>query len=101
MRRYDRPHTLFYMDPPYWETEGYGVPFEWPQYEAMAASMRSMKGKAILSINDHPDVRTCFADLQMDVVPITYQVAGGGKGVDRKELVIYSWDREAEPVGLF
>ncbi|WP_041758322.1 DNA adenine methylase [Paraburkholderia phytofirmans] len=25
--RYDRPHTLFYLDPPYWQTEGYGVPF--------------------------------------------------------------------------
>lgn len=24
--RYDRPHTLFYLDPPYWQTEGYGVP---------------------------------------------------------------------------
>lgn len=101
VRRYDRPHTLFYMDPPYWQTEGYGVPFEWPQYEAMAATMRQIKGKAVLSINDHPDVRRCFAGLQMDVVPITYQVAGGGKGVERNELVIYSWDREAEPTGLF
>ncbi|VWC25406.1 DNA methyltransferase [Burkholderia diffusa] len=25
--RYDRPHTLFYRDPPYYETEGYGVAF--------------------------------------------------------------------------
>ena len=31
IRRYDRPHTLFYLDPPYWETEGYGVPFPWEQ----------------------------------------------------------------------
>ena len=27
MRRYDRPTTLFYCDPPYWLTEGYGVDF--------------------------------------------------------------------------
>lgn len=27
IRRYDRPHTLFYCDPPYWGTEGYGVDF--------------------------------------------------------------------------
>ena len=25
---------FFYMDPPYWQTEGYGVPFPWDQYEA-------------------------------------------------------------------
>ncbi len=93
--------TLFYLDPPYWQTEGYGVPFEWSQYEAMARCMREIKGKAVLSINDHPDVRTCFDGFQMDEVPITYQVAGGGKGVARTELIIYSWDREAEPAGLF
>jgi len=55
--RYDRPHTLFYLDPPYWQTEGYGVPFAWEQYEALAAKLAKLKGKAILSINDHPDIR--------------------------------------------
>lgn len=25
---YDRPHTLFYLDPPYSHTEGYSVPFK-------------------------------------------------------------------------
>lgn len=101
IKRYDRPHTLFYLDPPYWQTEGYGVPFEWPQYEAIAHCMRHLQGKAVLSINDHPDIRTCFAGLQMDEVPITYQVGGGGKSVARTELIIYSWDRVAEPAGLF
>lgn len=101
MRRYDRPHTLFYLDPPYWQTEGYGVPFEWEEYEAMAQLMRCIKGKAILSINDHPDVRACFAGLQMDEVPISYTVGGGGKAVDRMELIIYSYDRQSAPSGLF
>ena len=67
----------------------------------MARLMREIKGKAVLSINDHPAIRECFAGFQMDTVPITYQVAGGGKGADRTELIIYSWDREAEPVQLF
>lgn len=101
MRRYDRPHTLFYLDPPYWETEGYGVPFEWPQYEAMADWLRKVQGKAIVSINDHPDIRECFKGFDMDEVPINYTVGGGGKAVARMELVIYSWDRAAEPAGLF
>jgi DNA adenine methylase len=25
--QYDRPHTLFYADPPYWQTAGYGCRF--------------------------------------------------------------------------
>lgn len=101
IRRYDRAHTLFYLDPPYWETEGYGVPFAWAEYEMMADLMRGIKGKAILSINDHPDIRRCFAEFQMEEVPISYIVGGGAKTVDRLELIIYSWDRSAEPAGLF
>ncbi len=26
VRRYDRPHTFTFCDPPYWQVEGYGVP---------------------------------------------------------------------------
>ena len=63
--------------------------------------MRTMKGKAILSINDHPDIREIFAGFQWEQVGIDYNVGGGGKAVARKELIISSWDREGEPVGLF
>lgn len=101
MDRYDRPHSLFYMDPPYWQTEGYGVPFPWPQYEAMAARLRTIKGKAIVSINDHPDIRRCFEGFQMETLKIDYTVGGGANRAERQELIIYSWDREAEPAGLF
>lgn len=101
IERYDRPHTLFYMDPPYWETAGYGVEFGIEQYEKMAAAMKTIKGKAIVSLNDHPDIRRIFADFEMETVPISYTVGGGGKAVDRAEVIIYSWDRSLDPVGLF
>ena len=67
----------------------------------MASIMGRLKGKAIVSLNDHPDIRRIFADFQMDTVPITYTVGGGGRGVERNEVIIYSWDRAAEPAGLF
>jgi len=54
--RYDQPHSLFYLDPPYWETEGYCVPFEWEQYELMAKKLKAIKGKAVVSINDYPAI---------------------------------------------
>lgn len=101
MERYDRPHTLFYLDPPYWETEGYGVAFGLEQYEKMAELLSRIKGKAIISLNDHPEIRRIFARFQMDTVPINYIVGGGGRGVERSEVIIYSWDRTAEPAGLF
>lgn len=99
--RYDREHTFFYLDPPYWQTEGYGVPFPFAEYQRMAELMRSLKGKAILSINDHPDIRECFAGLHMESLDIAYTVGGGARPVERRELVIWSWDQAAEPAGLF
>jgi DNA adenine methylase len=99
--RYDRPHTLFYLDPPYWETEGYGVPFPWEQYVAMAGKLRQIKGKAVLSINDHPAIRECFAGFDMEALKLDYTVGGAANRVERGELVIYNWDRKAEPAGLF
>ena len=101
IERYDREHTLFYLDPPYWQTAGYGVDFGIEQYERMAEIMGRLRGRAVLSLNDHPDIRRIFAQFEMDTVPISYTVAGGGKAVDRGELIIYSWDRATDPVGLF
>ena len=101
MERYDRPHTLFYLDPPYWETEGYGVDFPLAEYERMAELMGRLKGKAILSLNDHPDIRRVFGAFQMDFTDIKYTVGGGGRAAERQEVIIYSWDKQADPVGLF
>ena len=101
MERYDRPHTLFYLDPPYWQTEGYGVEFAWPEYERLAARMASLQGKAILSINDHPDVRRCFAAFELEELSINYTVGGGHKAATRGELIIYSWPRSAGDAQLF
>lgn len=100
MRRYDREHTLFYLDPPYWQTEGYGVPFGFEQYEEMAAIIKTIKGKAIISLNNHPDIRRAFAGHHIERTDIKYTV-GGGAGSQASEVLIFSWDIEAEPVGLF
>lgn len=42
--RCDRPCALFYLDPPYFETEGYGVAFPFAEYEKIAERLRSIKG---------------------------------------------------------
>lgn len=100
IRRYDRSHTLFYCDPPYWQTEGYGVPFGFEQYEEMAELIGKIKGKAIISLNDHPDIRRVFSRYHIESTDITYTV-GGGKGSEAREVLIFSWDIAAEPAGLF
>ena len=75
--------------------------FEFEQYEKMAEVMARLKGKAVLSLNDHPDIRRVFGRFQMNTTDIRYNVGGGGKAVERKELIIYSWDKDSDPAGLF
>ncbi len=89
VRRYDRPHTLFYLDPPYWQTEGYGVDFGFEQYVKMAELAQSIKGKMIISVNDIPEMRQVFEPLKMESVAINYTIGGSGKqSKAAKELIV-------------
>lgn len=90
--RYDRPGTLFYLDPPYWQTEGYGVDFEFEEYLKMAETLRSLKGKAVVSINDHPDIQAAFQGFDMVPLQIGYSIGGGQSDKKSGELIIKSWD---------
>lgn len=88
IERYDRPHTLFYCDPPYWGTEGYGVDFPIGNYIHMSELARSTKGKMIISVNDIPEMRQAFNGLNIQTVDISYNLKVTGKATPRKELVI-------------
>lgn len=82
--RYDRPGTLFYLDPPYYGSEGdYGRDmFDRGQFEVMAEQLRAVRGRFILSLNDHPEVRRIFAGFHFRDERLTYTVgAGAAKSV--------------------
>jgi len=90
IKKYDRDHTLFYLDPPYWQTAGYGVDFGFEQFEQMAELAKNIKGKLVISINDHPDIRKVFKGFRMKEVNLRHTV-GGGSGKQAGELIIYNW----------
>ena len=91
VRRYDRPATLFYMDPPYWGVEGYGVEFPIEEYSRMAEQLRTMKGRAIVSVNDVPEMRRAFKGLPYRRVKIDYTVGGTQRGKGRCELIVANY----------
>lgn len=92
IEKYDRPHTLFYLDPPYYGTEGYGVDFGLEQYDRMAELLRSMKGKAAVSVNDIPAMRQAFKGLTMKRLAIKYTLRVSGQSrQERGELLVMNF----------
>jgi DNA adenine methylase len=76
IRRYDRPGTLFYLDPPYWGTAGYGVGFGLEQYEQMAKFAMEAKGQVVISVNDIPKMCKVFNELNIQSTSIKYTIGG-------------------------
>lgn len=86
IEKYDRLHTLFYLDPPYWGTQGYGVEFGLEQYDAIACMARKIKGNMIISVNDIPEMRQVFSGLHIEAVDLKYSL--GNNRHQGKELII-------------
>ena len=91
--KYDRPDTFFYCDPPYWKTEGYGVTFPFENYIALSELARSIKGRMIISINDHPDIRQLFSGLFMREIDYKYTVGGSHNRTECVELIYGNWQQ--------
>jgi DNA adenine methylase len=87
--RYDRPDTLFYLDPPYWGNEddyGPGV-FARADFERMAQMLAGLKGRFVLSLNDRQEVRQTFRGFHVEAVPTTYTI-GSGRSKSAGEVLI-------------
>lgn len=90
LARYDRPGTLFYLDPPYYGSEddyGRGM-FGRDDFVRMAERLAALRGQFLLSINDHPEVRRIFAGFSIEEVQTTYQIGGMASAKRVGELVI-------------
>lgn len=77
LTRFDKPGTLFYLDPPYWGNEkDYGPDiFGREDFAKLARLLDGIKGKFILSLNDVPGVRSTFGKFKIESVKTTYSVA--------------------------
>ncbi|MCA0404838.1 MAG: DNA adenine methylase [Proteobacteria bacterium] len=93
IRRYDGPDVLFYLDPPYWGSEGdYGKDmFGVDDFVRLAGQLSGISGQFILSINDEPAVREVFSGFAMEVVDLAYTISSGGPKCVR-ELIITPHD---------
>lgn len=72
LRRYDRPTTLFYLDPPYWGRKLYNHNFSAADFEKLAVQLKTIRGKFVLSLNDVPEVRKLFSNFHIREVELHY-----------------------------
>ncbi|MEN8721878.1 MAG: DNA adenine methylase [Alphaproteobacteria bacterium] len=79
LARYDAPGALFFCDPPYWGSEGYyGPQFKRADFERLSATLKGLKGRFILTLNDVPEVRDLFGWAAIEPVDTTYSLAKAG-----------------------
>lgn len=92
IEKYDSPNSFFFMDPPYLGSTGYSKAFPVTCYDQLAQCLARLQGKAILTLNDHPEVRRLFKEFRHEEVAMRYIVGGVKQSPElRKELLFYSW----------
>lgn len=79
LARFDRPETLFYLDPPYFGRSLYRYNISKEEFEKMAERLEKLRGKFVLSLNDLPEVRAIFHHFKFQEIKLAYtaqRVAG-------------------------
>ena len=88
--RYDSKDILFYCDPPYYKCEDYygkGL-FERADFERLADQLAGIKGRFILSLNDHDEIRQIFKQFDLEEVTIKYSISSADRSKNFGELLI-------------
>jgi DNA adenine methylase len=96
--RWDRPETLFFLDPPYWGSEHYygRELFSRADFQRLAGALRGIRGGFIMTVNDVPELRGMFAWASIETAELTYSV-GASNGKPAREIIITNRER-SKPV---
>jgi DNA adenine methylase len=93
IERYDRPHTFFYVDPPYHGCEddyGQGL-FKRSDFAMLAEQLAGIKGRFILSINDVPEIRKLYGRFRVRAVPTRYSLGHADRAGAVRELLVMNF----------
>ena len=90
--KYDREHSFFFCDPPYFETAGYDNKFGEEEHIILRDKLKILKGKFLLTINDHEKVREWYKGFNIREVEVNYSVSRAAEGRGKyKELIITNY----------
>ncbi len=94
IKHYDRTDAFFYLDPPYLSTEDmYEVGFEWDDHVRLRDTLKSIKGKFLLSYNDCEEIRKLYNGFSIFDFSRTHSMVQRYEaGKEYKELLIGNYD---------
>lgn len=97
LERYDRDSSLFYIDPPYWNRRLYKHNFTPEDFGNLRTRLERLRGRFILSLDDHPEVRKLFGQWRMESIDLHYtsQTSAGRR---YRELLITNFQPQPETV---
>jgi DNA adenine methylase len=90
LEKYDRPTTVFYLDPPYWGPKLYRHNFTEGDFRILAERLSRLKGRFVLSLNDRSEVRATFKEFRIQREEIAY-TAQARPGKRYGELLITNY----------
>lgn len=91
---YDRSKAIFYLDPPYVDTEKYytGASFTTDDHKRLNGILKGIKGRFILSYNDCDFIRKLYKDFNiLSVDRLNLLSANGSNRKNFKEVIITNY----------
>jgi DNA adenine methylase len=92
LKRFDRPTTLFYLDPPYFRRKLYRYNLDDVDFAKLAECLADLRGKFVLSLNDVPEVRALFHRFHIYGVELAYSTQKRA-GRRYREVLITNFQR--------
>jgi DNA adenine methylase len=92
IKRHDKDITLFYCDPPYIDSREYTLKFGNDEHRKLAEKLHTIKGKFVLSINNHELAYDLYKDMNILEVDHNYSMRKTTHNTDCKELIITNFE---------
>lgn len=92
IQKYDKSTTFYYIDPPCYKSQAkHTHHFKEEDFVRLAEILKSIKGKFLLSINNHPFIKELFYGYDFKEVPIKYSLPRINSGKELVELLIKNY----------
>lgn len=92
IKTYDRPKSLFYLDPPYYEAEKYYPDrFQPEDHVRLKEALERIQGKFVLSYNDCPEIKELYKGYNILETDRSSNLTAKNKPERYKELIIKNY----------